>query len=1435
MGSESKAVKKCGVGVWRKGFFTLVLLVLFCFLLPYCFGLQVVGQSLKLSVVVSVDGKSDPANPSEGKFCKGINSDEVKIWIGWDLGPGVGTPTVSWTANGHPVPAGLWNQVDRCLRVQPTEPTVYVGTFQYTLFGNPKTETIEAKVYFYEKPTIALNDVRFAPNARVSLCGGVGDIELKNYDRDAWSVKDDATSAFSFNDGKFVYGGGAGTDAGEVLPFKFTVSQQAYEACRASFSAEVKVYKPKEVAVDLDGAFCAGVEQLKESFNGVPSGGTCDVSLHKKGAAVAEWTKSVDEAKVVKIDAPGEYELKTRYSFLLPGTTNEQCPSEELTNGFRVVAVPAAPEWEGDPSPTSLSACGPTELKMKEISPCEEGITYSCTLHPGDVKKTWNKGGAAIGYSVTEPAQYRVELVLEDVKVCPVLESAPLEVKMQRTLEGVRIAPEPSVLLCVDANQSLKAEEQKIGFTDITLQGGGAPVDCKYRWVYNETWTGGEKAIVAEAKELTFKKDGSGSGQQGGLKPKEGVNKYVLQYKLADAAEGCWKNLGGEFAVTVTPRVVNEIALEGDGICKGVEVQIQNKSLSGGDSHYRVEWWRDGAMDKGGAGTEGYGVVEQVGKYTRKVTSGGCVSESNEVTVKEFKNPSIELVSFVEPHCSAVKDGAFVVKAMLASPEKVSFSFDNGDSWEAFSASGTNMTKNSLGVGEYTIQCKSDKGCIAEPKVVSFLVEEFKVEDVTGLVPSCWGKPVEVSLKWEGGALRAGESYYVTLTKENGTPELAAVVPGTIKEYKKEVTSGKYEAKVSFPKADGACFATQSFEIKDPKSLSPKVYDVLCPGGSDGIVRATLENAMNVRYVLERDSSGIWLMEGANSDGLFIGLRQGKYRVRASLSADCVSPDKVVEVKGEELPKMEWRASSTEVRCPGGVVDQLEVKITPGGDYVNYIWNRKTAKGTSYITTKQPSLFDAGAGKYTLTLVREDGCTMHSETLVVKGALPFAWTQPPTVTAAECDGYKGNEVSKGSVVLYGVTGGDAPKAWWATTPNPEDRDQLVQYNMTYYLRSGSWKVRVEDAKGCKGELTVDVGYVPTNSVKFLLRYPREGTSLCFGEQLQGVRVEEAATSYSEIDNTVPPIITVEREERGRLLVDTLVRAADGTYSSFRGVEPGSVMRAVVQSKKGCRSEVTAPVSVYPAISVKYDPLLSDVNVFFHQQVDDASRSWRGADGRIVHRVLKDSIVAGVLAEVPRKVGVEVDYLPYLLQGLTYTTEPEGVFTPDPDRKNAFEILLTADAIERYRAEGRVVSAQFGRKPIEVLRTTIRVADPKTSCSEDLDIYVRLIRELSIPNVFTPNGDGVNDRWLCNSDPTYQTIFSKLTTLLPNIEVEVFNRAGARVWHAKGEQVAEGWDGTAGGVYGGAELPVGTYYYVIRFNIEGVNSWKPVSGSVTIVR
>lgn len=87
-------------------------------------------------------------------------------------------------------------------------------------------------------------------------------------------------------------------------------------------------------------------------------------------------------------------------------------------------------------------------------------------------------------------------------------------------------------------------------------------------------------------------------------------------------------------------------------------------------------------------------------------------------------------------------------------------------------------------------------------------------------------------------------------------------------------------------------------------------------------------------------------------------------------------------------------------------------------------------------------------------------------------------------------------------------------------------------------------------------------------------------------------------------------------------------------------------------------------------------------------------------------------------------------------------------------------------------------------------------------------------KIVIPNMFTPNGDGINDIWNIKALIQY-----------PQCTVAIYTRYGSLVFQSRG--YGKPWDGT----YNGSQLPVGTYYYII----DTQTGLKKLAGYVTIVR
>jgi gliding motility-associated-like protein len=89
--------------------------------------------------------------------------------------------------------------------------------------------------------------------------------------------------------------------------------------------------------------------------------------------------------------------------------------------------------------------------------------------------------------------------------------------------------------------------------------------------------------------------------------------------------------------------------------------------------------------------------------------------------------------------------------------------------------------------------------------------------------------------------------------------------------------------------------------------------------------------------------------------------------------------------------------------------------------------------------------------------------------------------------------------------------------------------------------------------------------------------------------------------------------------------------------------------------------------------------------------------------------------------------------------------------------------------------------------------------------------------ISIPNAFTPNGDGYNDTW-----HVYD-----MGGAITSVDVYVYTTNGALVYQATNYQNT--WDGT----YNGKPLPDGTYFYYITLHFPDHSS--TIRGNVTIIR
>lgn len=106
-----------------------------------------------------------------------------------------------------------------------------------------------------------------------------------------------------------------------------------------------------------------------------------------------------------------------------------------------------------------------------------------------------------------------------------------------------------------------------------------------------------------------------------------------------------------------------------------------------------------------------------------------------------------------------------------------------------------------------------------------------------------------------------------------------------------------------------------------------------------------------------------------------------------------------------------------------------------------------------------------------------------------------------------------------------------------------------------------------------------------------------------------------------------------------------------------------------------------------------------------------------------------------------------------------------------------------------------------------------------TCSDTSFKWVVITDKLwiSIPNVFTPNDDAVNDLWIIHSEGA------------TNMNVQIFNRYGVKIYENTGTGVQ--WDGRT---MSGEAVPTGTYFYSLEVT-DVLGNINKYSGYISLIR
>ncbi|MBN8702057.1 MAG: gliding motility-associated C-terminal domain-containing protein [Bacteroidetes bacterium] len=124
-------------------------------------------------------------------------------------------------------------------------------------------------------------------------------------------------------------------------------------------------------------------------------------------------------------------------------------------------------------------------------------------------------------------------------------------------------------------------------------------------------------------------------------------------------------------------------------------------------------------------------------------------------------------------------------------------------------------------------------------------------------------------------------------------------------------------------------------------------------------------------------------------------------------------------------------------------------------------------------------------------------------------------------------------------------------------------------------------------------------------------------------------------------------------------------------------------------------------------------------------------------------------------------------------------------------------------------------------PIATLEetTTYKLIATSSCATIEKEITIEVcFTEIKIPNVFTPNGDGIDDNWTITSAPGN------------TVNCIIYNRWGEIIFEANEENI--NWTGTS---KNGKTASDGTYYYVLTHSKPNNNEVVEYKGFVTLLR
>ncbi len=833
-------------------------------------------------------------------------------------------------------------------------------------------------------------------------------------------------------------------------------------------------------------------------------------------------------------------------------------------------------------------------------------------------------------------------------------------------------------------------------------------------------------------------------------------------------ANGC--EIVESVIITEPTAILLTLNINADISCNGGADAEASVTASGGtpdiSGNYTYQWSTS-------AGSQNTATANNLPAGTHDVTvtdANGC-TETGSVSITE-PTPVTATVATTNVSCNGDSDGSATVTASGGTPGPGGvYSYQ----WSANAGSAFTATVNGLGAGVYTVTISDINGCSI---VVTITITE----------PT----PVFVNITNATDALCNGQA--------NGIAT-ALVTGGTVPYTYNWGGSGEVTQTATMLPAGihtvtvtdlNGCSETADVTINEPTALGLSLAgaDPNCAGGTDGTMTANATGG-TMPY------SYLW--SNGQTSAVATGLASGNYSVVITDANGCMINDNLTL---NEPTAITLNITTQDANCTGACDGQANVIASGGAGNYTYQWDN--GQTTSMATFLCP-------GTHTISVNDANGC-VAVETFTIGQPAPLV---PGAITSDPVSCFGGND---GAATITPAGGTPSYSYEWSFNGAVINND-FGPSSTTTDLAAGVYSVLVTDANGCA---------LPPINITVI--EPDEPVTLAASGQGPDCSGEENGSATVVASGGTPSYTYQWSANAGFQTTQTALNLTFGTYdvtvadvngcvatTSVTITEPSAIIIDLINTDATCFGDENGTISVNSAVggtppytySIDGNLFQTDT-IFFGLAADNYTIYVQDINGC----TFSEDILVNQPSEVITDLG---DDITIVFGDSTELFAQLNV--PSTDTMFVFNWSGT---------DGTVCNecpATLPITPLDDVTYTVTALDTVNGCSamDQITIFVDKQRNIFIPNIFSPNGDGDNDFFMVFGGAGVATIR----------QMRVYDRWGELLHEAQNfspNDPTYGWDGK----YKGKFLNPGVFvYYVEAEFIDGLVI--PYKGDVTLVK